>query len=252
MRTAYIAGNWKMFKTVAEAEELARQLVRSLDSEAKKLMIAPPFTALQAVKACLEGSHILLGAQNMGPEEQGAHTGEISVLMLKDIGVDAVILGHSERRHKYGEADELINRKVRLALIHGLEVILCVGETLEQRESGVTTKVIEEQVNRGLQEVSADALGGVTIAYEPVWAIGTGKTATPKDADEIHGFIRTLLSRLYDQKAADGTIIQYGGSVKPNNAAELMGMANIDGLLVGGASLSADTFVPIVRYDSGS
>lgn len=250
MRTPYIAGNWKMHKTTAEAEELTRDLVRALDREAKKVMIAPAFTALGAVKSCLEGSHILLGAQNMGPEEQGAHTGEISVLMLKDLGVEVVILGHSERRHKYGEKDELINRKVKLALAHELEVVLCVGETLEQREGGVTNKVVEAQLRGGLEEVGDP--GRVTIAYEPVWAIGTGKTATAKDANDTHLFIRDLLGRMYTPGAAEQMIIQYGGSVKPNNAAELMTMENIDGLLVGGASLAADSFVPIVRYDAGS
>jgi triosephosphate isomerase len=238
-----------MHKTTAEAEGLAGELVRSLDRETKKVMIAPAFTALGPVKRCLEGSHILLGAQNMGPEEQGAHTGEISVLMLKDLGVEVAILGHSERRHKYGEGDELINRKVKLALAHELEVVLCVGETLEQRENGVTTEVVERQVRGGLDGVGGPAR--ITIAYEPVWAIGTGKTATAKDADDTHRFIRDLLGRLYNQKVAQDTIIQYGGSVKPNNAAELMSMENIDGLLVGGASLAADSFVPIVRYDAG-
>jgi triosephosphate isomerase len=250
MRTPYIAGNWKMHKTTAEAEELTRNLVRSLDRETKKVMIAPAFTALDAVKRCLEGSHILLGAQNMGPEEQGAHTGEISVLMLKDLGVEVVILGHSERRHKYGEEDELINRKVKLALAHELEVVLCVGETLEQREGGVTTKIVEAQLRGGLEGVGDP--GRITIAYEPVWAIGTGKTATAKDANDTHLFIRDLLGRMYSRKAAEDMIIQYGGSVKPNNAAELMSMEHIDGLLVGGASLAADSFVPIVRYDTGS
>lgn len=246
MRTPYIAGNWKMHKTVAQAEELAKELVRSLDREAKKVMIAPAFTALGPVKRCLEGSHILLGAQNMGPEEQGAHTGEVSVLMLEDLGVDVVILGHSERRHKYGEGDELINRKVKLALSHDLDVVLCVGETLEQREAGVTTKVVEQQLRQGLDGVGE--LARITIAYEPVWAIGTGKTATPKDADDTHRFIRDLVARLYSDKSAADTVIQYGGSVKPDNAAELMAMENIDGLLVGGASLQAESFVPIVRY----
>jgi triosephosphate isomerase len=249
MRTPYIAGNWKMHKTTAEAEELARDLVRSLDREAKKVMIAPAFTALAPVKRCLEGSHILLGAQNMGPEEQGAHTGEISVLMLEDVGVEVVILGHSERRHKYGEADALISRKVKLALAHELEVVLCVGETLEQREGGTTTQIVEQQIRAGLEGVND--LRRITIAYEPVWAIGTGKTATPKDADDTHRFIRELLGKLYSQKVAEDMVIQYGGSVKPNNAAELMSMDNIDGLLVGGASLAADSFIPIVRYDAG-
>jgi triosephosphate isomerase len=252
MRIPYIAGNWKMHKTSTEAAELARELVRSLDGETKKVMIAPAFTALWAVASCLEGSHILLGAQNMGPEEQGAHTGEVSVLMLLDLGVRTVILGHSERRHIYGEADELINRKVRLALSHELEVVLCVGETLQQRESGITEKVVEQQIRGGLDGVGEQLLGRVTVAYEPVWAIGTGKTATPKDADGTHRYIRELLARLYSDAAAAAMAIQYGGSVKPGNAAQLMAMEHIDGLLVGGASLSADSFVPIVRYDAGS
>ena len=252
MRIPYIAGNWKMHKTCAEATELARQLVRSLDGETKKVMIAPAFTALGPVASCLEGSHILLGAQNMGPAEQGAHTGEVSVLMLLDLGVRTVILGHSERRHVYGEGDGLINRKVRLALSHELEVVLCVGETLQQRESGITTKVVEQQIRGGLEGVGEQDLQRITVAYEPVWAIGTGKTATPKDADDTHRYIRELLSRLYSEAAAAGMTIQYGGSVKPGNAAELMAMEHIDGLLVGGASLAADSFVPIVRYDAGS
>jgi triosephosphate isomerase len=252
MRTPYIAGNWKMHKTVGEAVQLASTLVRTLDRAAKKVMIAPPFTALAAVKPLLEGSHILLGAQNMGPEEKGAHTGEVSVLMLKDIGVDAVILGHSERRHVYGEGDGLVNVKVKLALASGLEVVLCVGETLEQREAGITSRVVEEQLRKGLEGVQAGQLGGLTVAYEPVWAIGTGKTATPADAEQTHAFIRSLVGRLYSSQAAEGLIIQYGGSVKPGNAAELMGQPDIDGLLVGGASLEAETFVPIVNYDRRS
>jgi triosephosphate isomerase len=166
--------------------------------------------------------------------------------MLEDLGVDVVILGHSERRHKYGEGDELINRKVKLALSHDLDVVLCVGETLEQREAGVTTKVVEQQLRQGLDGIGE--LARITIAYEPVWAIGTGKTATPKDADDTHRFIRDLVARLYSDKSAADTVIQYGGSVKPDNAAELMAMENIDGLLVGGASLQAESFVPIVRY----
>jgi triosephosphate isomerase len=249
MRTPYIAGNWKMHKTVSEAVDLVRGLVRSLEGATKKVMIAPPFTALAAVKPCLEGSHLLLGAQNMGPEEKGAHTGEVSVLMLEDVGVDVVILGHSERRHVYGEDDRLVNRKVRLALARRLEVILCVGEKLEQRDSGTTMQVIERQVRGGLDSVEASQLGLLTIAYEPVWAIGTGKTATARDADEVHKSIRSLLGQMYGEEAGQRLVIQYGGSVKPENAGELMAMPNVDGLLVGGASLSLDSFVPIVHYE---
>ena len=211
-------------------------------------MIAPPFTALAAVAAVIKGSSLVLGAQNMGPETKGAHTGEISPLMLKDLGVKAVILGHSERRHSYFETDELINRKVLLAIEEGLEPILCVGETLAEREAGKLEAVVGGQVREGLKGVSIEALAKVTIAYEPVWAIGTGKTATPEDADAVHGYIRTVLSTLYGEVAAKALVIQYGGSVKADNAAELMAKPNIDGALVGGASLKAESFIPIVAF----
>ncbi|HUW40532.1 MAG TPA: triose-phosphate isomerase [Rectinemataceae bacterium] len=248
MRSYFIAGNWKMHKTVPESVALAKELVAGLRGCGEKLLVAPAFTALAAVAEVVKGTDILLGAQNMGPEEQGAHTGEVSVLMLKDLGVKAVILGHSERRHSYGEGDELINKKVLLALKHGLEPILCVGETLEEREGGRLEAVVGSQVERGLAGVSAEALKSVTIAYEPVWAIGTGKTATPEDADAVHAYIRKVLARLYGEAAAKAMCIQYGGSVKGDNAAQLMAKPNIDGALVGGASLKADTFAPIARF----
>ncbi len=251
MRKIFIAGNWKMHKTVGEAVELARELVTALTEEKKKIMIAPPFTALNTVKEVLaeSNSNILLGAQNMGPEEEGAHTGEISVKMLKDVGVSVVILGHSERRHIYNEPDDLINRKVKLALSKGLEVILCVGETLSERESGIAENVVENQLIRGIEGIAEKQLSGLTIAYEPVWAIGTGKTATPEDADKMHGFIRGLIEKKYSKKLSENITIQYGGSVKPGNVKDLMAKDNIDGALVGGASLKAETFIPIVRYD---
>ncbi len=249
MRTKYIAGNWKMHKTVAEATALAGALAKALgDVRDRRVMVAPPFTALAAVRQALAGSPILLGAQNAAPELEGAHTGEVSVRMLKDVGASVVILGHSERRHVYGETDALVNRKVALALSQGLEVILCVGETLDERQSGVTERVVETQVTAGLAGVVAAGLARLTIAYEPVWAIGTGKNATPADADAVHRFIRTVLARLYGAGAAEAMTIQYGGSVKPDNASELLSMANIDGALVGGASLKVETFVPIVRH----
>jgi len=252
MRTKYIAGNWKMHKTVGEAVSLADALVKALAGEkGKKLMVAPPFTALAAVGPRLRGSPLLLGAQNAGPEEQGAHTGEVSVLMLKDLGVKVVILGHSERRHVYQEPNELINAKVRLALRHGLEVILCVGETQAERDGGVTGSVVEDQLLSGLREVSEADLDRVTVAYEPVWAIGTGKTATPADADEVHRHIRTVIARRYGARSAESLLIQYGGSVKPANAAELMAKESIDGFLVGGAALTPETFVPIVQFEKG-
>jgi triosephosphate isomerase len=248
MRSYYIAGNWKMHKTVSESVALAEQLKAGLSNCREKLLVAPAFTALAAVGKVLEGSNILLGAQNMGPEELGAHTGEVSVLMLKDLGVRAVIIGHSERRHSYGENDALINRKVLLALKHGLEIILCVGETLEERESGRLEAVIGTQIREGLAGVTAGDLAGVTLAYEPVWAIGTGRTATPDDADAVHAYCRKVLAALYGELAAKSLTIQYGGSVKADNAAALMAKPNIDGALVGGASLKSETFVPIARF----
>lgn len=248
MRSYYIAGNWKMHKTIGESVALATELRAALGATTDRVMVAPPFTALAAVAKALEGSSIILGAQNMGPEEQGAHTGEVSVLMLKDAGVASVILGHSERRHSYGESDELINRKVLLALKHGMEVILCVGETLEEREAGRLDEVVGGQLRAGLAGVSSEALGKVVIAYEPVWAIGTGKTATPEDADAVHAFCRKVLASLYSPAAATSMCIQYGGSVKPDNVTALMAMPNIDGALVGGASLKAGSFLPIAAF----
>ena len=203
MRGYYIAGNWKMHKTVSEAVDLARQLAASLADCRHKLMIAPPFTALQAVAAVVKGTNLKLGAQNVAQAEQGAHTGEVSVLMLKDLGVGVAIVGHSERRILYGESDQLINAKVRLALSHGIEVILCVGETLDQREAGKVESVVVGQVEHGLHGIGQDDLANVTVAYEPVWAIGTGKNATPEDADAVHRVIRSTIGRLYSSKAAD-------------------------------------------------
>ncbi|MDR2729313.1 MAG: triose-phosphate isomerase [Treponema sp.] len=247
-REYYIAGNWKMHKTRAESAELAMALVTRLKDGKHKYLVAPSFTSLETVSAIVEGTNIRLGAQNCAPEEQGAHTGEVSVLQLKDIGVQTVILGHSERRHIYKEDDALINKKVKLALKHGFEVILCIGELLEEREAGKAETVCETQLVKGLEGVSAGELGNIVIAYEPVWAIGTGKTATPDDADAIHAFSRKVIARLYGEDAAKKIIIQYGGSVKPENASALMAKQNIDGALVGGASLKADQFVPIAKF----
>jgi triosephosphate isomerase len=249
MRQPYLAGNWKMHKTVAEAASLAKELAEGLKNSPNKLMVAPPFTALSAVGASLAGSGILLGAQNMAGELEGAHTGEISVRMLKDLGVRVVILGHSERRHVYHESDELINRKVRLALTEGMEAILCVGETLDEREAGAVERVVETQLKNGLAGIEKETLAQVTIAYEPVWAIGTGKTATPEDADAVHQYIRGWFSETYGADAAERIIVQYGGSVNPGNIAALMSMANIDGALIGGASLKAEMFLPISRFN---
>jgi triosephosphate isomerase len=248
MRNYYIAGNWKMHKTRAEAAELAKALVSQLKDGKHKYLVAPSFTLIETVAAIVKGTNIRLGAQNVAAEEQGAHTGEVSVLQLKDLGVQTVILGHSERRHVYREDDALINKKVKLALQHGFEVILCVGELLEEREAGKAEAVCEAQTVKGLEGVVAADLDRVVIAYEPVWAIGTGKTATPEDADAIHAWIRKVIGRLYGQEAAEKIIIQYGGSVKSENAAQLMAKDNIDGALVGGAALKAETFVPIAKF----
>jgi len=248
MRKYFIAGNWKMHKTVAESVALAESLKSALAACGERVLVAPAFTALQAVGQALKGTNILLGAQNMGPEEQGAHTGEVSVLMLKDLGVKAVILGHSERRHSYLESDALVNAKLLLALKHGIEPILCVGETLTEREAGRLEAVVGTQVREGLKGVSSADMERVTIAYEPVWAIGTGKTATPEDADAIHAYVRKVVGKLYGEAAAEAVCIQYGGSVKADNAAQLMAKPNIDGALVGGAALKADTFVPIAKF----
>lgn len=247
MRTPFIAGNWKMHKNRSESHELAVSLVQKLGDVPHRLLVAPTFTSLETVAEVVKGSNLLLGAQNMSVARSGAHTGEISVEMLKDIGVSCVILGHSERRHTYGETDEMINAKVLLALEEGLESILCVGETLEEREAGAVEEVVGGQIRKGLEGVTD--LSHVTIAYEPVWAIGTGKTATPEDADTVHAFIRTVLTEMYDKSVAEATIIQYGGSVKPENVKQLMAMENIDGALVGGASLKAETFIPIAKFN---
>ncbi|MCQ2981543.1 MAG: triose-phosphate isomerase [Treponemataceae bacterium] len=247
MRQTYIAGNWKMNKTKTEAVELAKGLVEALKDGKNKYMIAPSFTNLDAVGQIIKGSNIRLGAQNMSTEESGAHTGEVSVLMLKDLGVQSVILGHSERRHIYGEDDAMINKKVLLALKHDLEVVLCIGELLEEREAGKAEAVCEEQTRKGLAGVTAEQMKNVVIAYEPVWAIGTGKTATPDDAEAIHAYVRKVLADMYGQAVADEVIIQYGGSMKPENAADLLAKADVDGGLIGGAALKVDSFNAICK-----
>ncbi|MDR2211568.1 MAG: triose-phosphate isomerase [Spirochaetaceae bacterium] len=246
MRDYYIAGNWKMHKTRSEAAELAKALTAQLKDGKHKYLVAPSFTLIETVAPIVKGSNIRLGAQNCAQDEQGAHTGEVSVLQLKDLGVETIILGHSERRHVYKEDDGLINKKVKLALSHGFEVILCIGELLEERDAGKAEAVCERQVVKGLEGVKD--LSRVVLAYEPVWAIGTGKTATPEDADAIHAYVRQVVGRLYGNAEAEKIIIQYGGSVKPENAAQLMAKENIDGALVGGAALKADSFVPIAKF----
>ena len=246
MRKSFIAGNWKMNKTASEGAEFVKELATAVAQAKARVMVAPSFAALDRVGQALRGTTVQLGSQNMAAEESGAHTGEVSPSMLKDLGVSVVILGHSERRALYGETDQLINKKVLLALKEGFDVILCVGETLPERESGKAVGVTLGQLAAGLAGVTEDQMTKVVIAYEPVWAIGTGKTATPQDADDMHKEIRNKVSQLYSTGISENLIIQYGGSVKPASAQELLGMPNIDGALVGGASLKVSDFSAIV------
>ncbi len=244
-----MAGNWKMNKTVAEAIDLVKQLKTSLSGvEGVEVAVAPPFTALFAVQKELEGSSIRLAAQNLFWEEKGAFTGEVAPPMLKEVGCHYVILGHSERRQFFGETDETVNRKIKATLSQGLRVIFCIGETLKEREEGKTFAVIERQVTGGLKDIRKEEMRSIVVAYEPVWAIGTGKTATPEQAEEVHRFIRKKLEGLYSKEMAEAVRIQYGGSVTPENVKGLMGQENIDGALVGGASLKSETFSKIVRF----
>ncbi len=248
MRIPLLAGNWKMYKTVTEAVEFVRRLKEALSGvRGVEVAVCPPFTALYAVARELAGGNIALGAQNMYWVEEGAYTGEVSPVMLKEIGCRYVILGHSERRQYFGENDENVNAKVKAALKHGLVPIVCVGERLEEREAGQTEEVIAGQVRRSLAGLSGAELAGLVVAYEPVWAIGTGRTALPEDAQQVNAFIRRLLAEMGGREAARQVRIQYGGSVKPENAAELLGQPDIDGALVGGASLKVDSFAGIVR-----
>jgi triosephosphate isomerase (TIM) len=245
-RRKFVCGNWKMHKTTAEAVQLVRELRDKLANATAEVAVAPPFTAIAVVKQALSGSAIQLFAQNCYCEKQGAFTGEVSPPMLKDAGCDGVILGHSERRQCFGEADELVAKKLRAALAEGLHPIVCVGETLQEREGGRTWEVVSRQVRGALGGVDAAALQRITIAYEPVWAIGTGRNATSAQAQEVHGQIRGLLRELGGAAAANAVRIQYGGSVKPDNAADLLSQPDIDGALVGGASLKSADFIAIV------
>ncbi len=248
MRIPFVAGNWKMNTSLAEAEQLIRELI-PLVADLKDVYIAvcPPFPYLSGIVQRVQSSSIEVGAQNMYFETKGAFTGEVSGDMLKDIGCAYVILGHSERRHIFGEKDPIINKKVHKALEVGLKPILCVGELLEEREIGKTEQVVETQIQEGLKTVSAEQMAQITIAYEPVWAIGTGKTATPEQAQEVHRLIRDWLKVHYGGDLAEQICIQYGGSVKPDNAKTLMDQPDIDGALVGGASLKAESFASIIR-----
>jgi triosephosphate isomerase (TIM) len=247
MRPKFVAGNWKLNCTQQQTRELITSLLETSRTIAKTtIMVAPPFTSLQTASQLLQGKNILLGAQNCYWEDQGAFTGEVSAPMLKDIGCQYVILGHSERRQFFNETDENVNRKIRAVLRHALLPIICVGETLEQRESGSTLKIVEGQVRNGLQGFSSEEADNFTIAYEPVWAIGTGRAATPHDAVEVHVMIRSTLAALFGSKTAEQIRIQYGGSVNAENIQTFIQEEEIDGALVGGASLKADAFAKII------
>jgi triosephosphate isomerase len=246
-RSKFVAGNWKMHNTLAEATALAKAVRAELDAlEGVRIALVPPFTSVAAVAEALRGSRIETGGQDLHWEEKGAFTGEISGAMLRDAGASCVLVGHSERRQLFGETDEATNKKVRAALAAGLTPILCVGETLEERDAGETLDVVGRQVRVGLAGLSPEELGRVCIAYEPVWAIGTGRTATPEQAQEVHASIRATLRSLGGD-VADSIAILYGGSVKPDNARALLALPDVDGALVGGASLQADSFAAIAR-----
>ena len=252
MRRPFIAGNWKMNLDRASAVALAEAVAKgAADVGGVDLAVCPPSLYLDAVARAIAGSEVALGAQNMYHEPAGAFTGEISAGMLTDVGCRYVILGHSERRHVLGETDAEVNQKVHAALQAGLTPIVCVGELLQQREAGKTLDVIRSQFDGSLAGLSAEQLGGLVIAYEPVWAIGTGRVATPQQAEEVHLDLRKIMAEGYNQQVAQAVRIQYGGSVKPENAAELLGQPNIDGALVGGASLKADSFMGIVAGLAG-
>jgi triosephosphate isomerase len=248
-RIPVIAGNWKMNKTVDEAVELVKQLKTVISGlGGVEVIVAPPFTALYAVQRELKGSLIRLAAQNLFWEEKGAFTGEISPSMIRDAGCEFVIIGHSERRQLFGETDESVNRRIKAALGEGLKPIFCIGETLKEREDEKTFSVIKRQIEGGVNGLGEKEVLTITIAYEPVWAIGTGRTATPQQAQEVHRFIRETLGKLYSMDMAEKIRIQYGGSVTPENVKGLMDQQDIDGALVGGASLKAETFSRIVRF----
>ena len=248
MRTPFVAGNWKLNKTPDEAETLARCVVDAVSGiTGVDVAICPPFPALERVASAVRGTAIGLGAQNMYWASEGAFTGEVSAPMLLTCGCEYVILGHSERRQFFGETDETVNRRLKTALRAGLKPIVCLGESLDERQADRTEQVVEAQMRGALNGLSADDVQGITLAYEPVWAIGTGLTATPEQAEAVHGFLRQVLARLYRDEVARAVRIQYGGSVKPDNAAALFDQDNIDGGLIGGASLEADAFAAIVK-----
>ncbi len=248
-RKPLIAGNWKMHLTIQEAVTLAKQVAASSQGlEDREVMIAPAATALAAVAEAVRTSPVVVAGQNVAWKDQGAYTGEISPLMLQDAGAKMAIVGHSERRHIFGEDNGMINQRMIGALTYGIIPVLCIGETLDEREDGLTWEVLKEQVREGLEGVSGEQAADVVLAYEPVWAIGTGKTASKEQAQEAHQFIRGLVEEVYEKKLAEQMRILYGGSVKPNNVDDLMRMPDVDGALVGGAALQADLFDRIIHF----
>jgi len=252
MRKKVIAGNWKMNNDLNSSINLISEIKNLVNTKKPNagIIICPPFTSLESANTLIKGTQIKLGAQNMYFEESGAFTGEISASMLLGVGCEYVIIGHSERRTIFSESDQVINKKIKTAVKNNLKPIFCIGETLEEREKEITFKVIEKQVKEGLTGLSENELLNLIIAYEPVWAIGTGRNATPEQAQEVHKFIRELISKLYSTTFAENLIIQYGGSVKPENSKELMAQPDIDGSLVGGACLKAESFVAIIESAS--
>lgn len=249
MRTKVVAGNWKMNNDLNGSINLIGEIKKGLLNKNLNVttILCPPSISLETANTLLKGNEIKLGAQNMYFEDSGAFTGEISPLMLKSVGCEYVILGHSERRTIFGETNQLINKKLKAAIKHNIKPIFCIGETLDQRENGTTFKVVESQIREGLEGLNETDLSNLIIAYEPVWAIGTGRNATPGQAQEVHKFIRELISKLYSESFANAIIIQYGGSVKPDNSKDLMSQPDIDGALVGGACLKADSFIKIIE-----
>ena len=247
MRKPIIAGNWKMHKTIAEAVEFVNDIKDKVNNTDVEAVICAPFTLLKDLKEATKGTNIKIGAQNMHYAEQGAFTGEISAPMLKELNIDYVVLGHSERRQYFNETNETVNKKVIKALEEGIDPILCVGETLEEREASETKNVCKEQTEKALVGVSAEDMKKVVIAYEPVWAIGTGKTATSEDANDVIAYIRQVVANIYGDLANE-VRIQYGGSVKPSNVAEIMNQSDIDGALVGGASLDVESFLGLLEF----
>ncbi|SHI95664.1 triosephosphate isomerase [Dethiosulfatibacter aminovorans DSM 17477] len=248
MRRPIMAGNWKMNNTVSESVELVKGLIEKAEGTERDFVVCPPYTALYTVSELIKGTEIKLGAQNIHFKEKGAYTGEVSPLMLKELNVEYVIIGHSERRQYFGETDETVNKKIKTAFEYDMKPIVCVGESLAQREGGIAEPIVKGQLVNGLKNIDSKDAERVVIAYEPIWAIGTGRTATSEQANDMIKFIRSVLAGIFGKEAADTVRIQYGGSVKPGNVKEIMAQSDIDGALVGGASLKVDDFAQIMNY----